>query len=102
MKNKVITSQGNVQFIFPDGKIVNVHPNHIYTAFNEDTVSFILVALPKSSGLALMTSKAEDLELNGETYSFAELPAAMSEAFAIAGAQARCAPSERTGSVEKS
>lgn len=90
MKNKVITSQGNVQFIFPDGKIVNVHPNHIYTAFNEDTVSFILVALPKSSGLALMTSKAEDLELNGETYSFAELPAAMSEAFAIAGAQARC------------
>ena len=90
MNNKVITTQGNVQFQFPDGKIVNVHPNHIYTAFNEDTVSFILVALPKSSGLSTMTSKAEDLELNGAVYSFAELPNAVSEAFAIAGAQARC------------
>lgn len=90
MNNKVITTQGNVQFQFPDGKIVNVHPNHIYTAFNEDTVSFILVGLPKTSGLSTMTSKAEDLELNGTVYSFAELPNAVSEAFAIAGAQARC------------
>lgn len=90
MNNKVITTQGNVQFQFPDGKIVNVHPNHIYTVFNEDTVSFILVGLPKTSGLSTMTSKAEDLELNGTVYSFAELPNAISEAFAIAGAQARC------------
>ena len=90
MNNKVITSQGNVQFQFPDGKIVNVHPNHIYTVFNEDTVSFILVALPKSSGLALMTSKAEDLEINGTIYTFEELPSALAEEFAIAGAQARC------------
>jgi len=90
MKNKIITSEGNVQFQFPDGKIVNVHPNHLYTVFNEDTVSFILIALPPSSGLAIMASKAEDLELDGQTYSIADLPNAVSEAFAEAGAQARC------------
>jgi predicted nucleic acid-binding Zn-ribbon protein len=90
MKNKIITSEGNVQFQFPDGKIVNVHPNHLYTVFNEDTVSFILIALPPSSGLAIMASKAEDLELDGQTYSIADLPNAVAEAFAEAGAQARC------------
>lgn len=84
MKNKIITSEGNVQFQFLDGKIVNVHPNHLYTVFNEDTVSFILIALPPSSGLAIMASKAEDLELDGQTYSIADLPNAVAEAFAEA------------------
>lgn len=69
---------------------MNVHPNHLYTVFNEDTVSFILIALPPSSGLAIMASKAEDLELDGQTYSIADLPNAVAEAFAEAGAQARC------------
>lgn len=88
--NKLITSEGNVQFIFGDtGKIINVHPFHIYTTFNEDTVSFILIGLPKSSGLAIFTSKAEDLEVNGEIYSFDDLPDALADAFAIAGAQMR-------------
>lgn len=90
-KNKIITSEGNVQFQLGDGsgKIINVHPFHIYSVFNEDTVSFILIAMPKSSGLAIFTSKAEDLEVNGTTYTFAELPDALAEAFAVAGAQAR-------------
>ena len=90
MINKIITSEGNVQFIYGDsGKIINVHPFHVYTVFNVDTVSFLLIAMPKDSGLAIFTTKAEDLEVNGETYTFEELPNALSEAFAIAGAQAR-------------
>jgi len=90
MINKIITSEGNVQFIYGDsGKIINVHPFHVYSVFNVDTVSFLLIAMPKDSGLAIFTTKAEDLEINGETYTFEELPNALSEAFAIAGAQAR-------------
>ena len=87
--NKIITSEGNVQFQTPDGKIINVHPFHIYTVFNEDTVSFLLIAMPKSSGLAIFTSKAEDLEVDGTVYTIDELPNALSEAFAKAGAVAR-------------
>lgn len=85
-KNKVITSEGNVRFEFPDtGKIINAHPNHIYTSFNIDTVSFMLIALPKSSGLSIMTSRYEDLELDGVTYSFEDLPQAIADALAKAG-----------------
>lgn len=87
--NKIITSEGNVQFQTADGNIINVHPFHIYTTFNEDTVSFILIAMPKSSGLAIFTSKAEDLEVDGTVYTIEQLPNALSEAFAKAGAVAR-------------
>lgn len=87
--NKIITSEGNVQFQTADGNIINVHPFHIYTTFNEDTVSFILIAMPKSSGLAIFTSKASDLEVNGTVYTIEQLPNALSEAFAKAGAVAR-------------
>lgn len=87
--NKIITSEGNVQFQTADGSIINVHPFHIYTTFNEDTVSFILIAMPKSSGLAIFTSKASDLEVDGTVYTIEQLPNALSEAFAKAGAVAR-------------
>ena len=90
MKNKIITSEGNIQFVFGDsGKVINIHPFHIFTSFNEDTISFIQIALPKSSGLALMTSTAEDLEVNGSSYSFEQLKDVLAEEFAEAGAQAR-------------
>lgn len=89
-KNKIITSEGNVQFIFGDtGKIINAHPNHIYTSFNVDTVSFMLIALPKSSGLAIMSTKAADLEFNGSTYSISQLPDVITDAFVEAGASVR-------------
>lgn len=87
--NKIITSEGNVQFQTADGNIINVHPFHIYTTFNQDTVSFILIAMPKSSGLAIFTSKASDLEVDGTVYTIEQLPNALSEAFAKAGAVAR-------------
>ena len=87
--NKIITSEGNVQFQTADGYIINVHPFHIYTTFNEDTVSFILIAMPKYSGLAIFTSKASDLEVDGTVYTIEQLPNALSEAFAKAGAVAR-------------
>ena len=89
MKNQINTSEGNVQFITPDGKLMNVHPSHVYAVFNQDTVSFLLIAMPKSSGLAVFTSTAEDLLFNGETYTFEQLKTVIPEAFAIAGAQAR-------------
>ena len=87
MKNKIITSEGNVQFIFGDtGKIINVHPNFIYTSFNTDTVTFMLTSLAKSSGLCIMATRAEDLEINGVTYPFNQLPNVIAEAFSQAGA----------------
>ena len=90
MKNQINTSEGNVQFITPDGKLMNVHPSHVYAVFNQDTVSFLLIAMPKSSGLAVFTTTAEDLLFNGETYTFEQLKTVIPEAFAEAGAQARC------------
>ncbi len=89
MYNKITTSESNVQFEGVDGKVINVHPFHIYTQFNVDTVSFMLIASTKDSGRAIFTSRAEDLQVNGSVYSFAQLPSVLQEAFADAGAQAR-------------
>ena len=86
-KNKIITNDGYAQFIWGDGsgRIHETACDNVYAAFYEDTVSFVLIGLPKSSGLALFTTRAEDLELNGVTYSVAELPDAVAEAFAPGG-----------------
>ena len=85
-KNKIITSEGNIQFQFPDGKILNIDPKNVYSVYNTNTVNFILISAMKNSGLAFMSSTAEDLELNGQTYTFAQLPDAIAEAFSDAGA----------------
>lgn len=84
MKNQIIINEGIAQFIFGDGsgRIITTAVNNVYSVFNIDTVSFVLIGLPKSSGLSLFTTRAEDLELNGVTYSIAELPDAVAEAFA--------------------
>lgn len=89
MKNKIITSEGNIQFIDSEGKVINISPSQVYSVINEDTVSFILVHLPKSSGLSLFTTKVEDLELNGTTYSQSTIADALAEAFSEAGAVGR-------------
>lgn len=88
--NQIFTSEGNIMFVKANGKITNVHPFNVYTHFNTDTVSFILVALPESSGLAFFTSRANDLEIDGETYTFNELKVVIPEKFKMSGAQARC------------
>ena len=84
IKNKIITNDGYAQFIWGDGtsRIHETACDNVYATFFEDTVSFVLIGLPKSSGLALFTTRAADLELNGVTYSVADLPDAVAEAFA--------------------
>lgn len=88
--NQIYTSEGNIMFVKANGKITNVHPFNVYTHFNKDTVSFVLIALPESSGLSFFTSKADDLEIDGEQYTFDELKEVIPEKFKMSGAQARC------------
>lgn len=89
-KNKIITSQGNVQFINSKGRTINMHPMHCYAVYQDDTVSFLFIYMKEYSGRAFFSSQFEDLEVNGESYgSLDELKDAINYAFAKAGAQAR-------------
>lgn len=89
-KNKIITSQGNVQFINSKGRTINIHPWHVYSVFEADTVSFLFVYMKDYSGQAFFASQMEDLEVNGVIYDdMDDLKNALAEAFAKAGAQAR-------------
>ena len=89
-KNKIITSQGNVQFINSKGKTISMHPMHCYAVYQDDTVSFLFIYMKEYSGQAFFASQFEDLEVDGETYdSIDALKEAIAEAFAKAGAQAR-------------
>ena len=90
MKTIITTSEGNVKFELIDGRVINIHPYRLYTVYNQDTVSFIQVSIPKEAGQAIVTSRVEDLEVNGSTYSDIQtLQEALLEAFVDAGAQAR-------------
>ena len=89
-KNKIITTQGNVQFINSKGRAINVHPYHVYSVYEGDTVSFLFIGMKDYSGQAIFASQYEDLELNGVTYgNMEDLKDAIGVAFAHAGAQAR-------------
>ena len=89
-KNKIITSQGNVQFINSKGKVINMHPMHCYYVVENDTISFLFIYMKDYSGQAFFASQFEDLEVNGELYdNMEDLIEAINYAFAKAGAQAR-------------
>lgn len=89
-KNKIITSQGNVQFINSKGRTINMHPMHCYAVYENDTVSFLFIYMKDYSGQAFFASQYEDLEVNGETFdNMDDLKDAINYAFAKAGAQAR-------------
>lgn len=89
-KNKIITSQGNVQFINSKGRTINMHPMHCYYVAENDTISFLFIYMKDYSGQAFFASQYEDLEVNGETYdNIDDLKDAINYAFAKAGAQAR-------------
>lgn len=89
-KNKIITSQGNVQFINSKGRTISVHPWHVYAVYESDTVSFLFVGMKDYSGQAIFASQYDDLEVNGVSYdNMEDLKEAISVAFAHAGAQAR-------------
>ena len=89
-KNKIITSQGNVQFINSKGRTIDMHPMHCYAIYENDTVSFLFIYMKEYSGQAFFSSQFEDLEVNGETYdNIDDLKDAINYAFAKAGAQAR-------------
>lgn len=91
-KNKIITSVGSVQFIWGDksNRNITVNPNFVYTSVFEDTISFTLVGLPRQTGLALFTTRFEDVELNGTSYpSIEALQEAVADAFSKAGSSVR-------------
>jgi len=89
-KNKIITSQGNVQFINSKGRTINMHPMHCYYVAENDTISFLFIYMKDYSGQAFFASQFEDLEVNGETFdNIDDLKDAINYAFAKAGAQAR-------------
>ena len=87
-KNKIITSNGSVTFIWGDesGRKITVNPNFVYVSIFEDTISFTLVGIPRPTGLSLFTTRYQDLELNGATFGSAEEAlVAIQDAFAKAG-----------------
>ena len=89
-KNKIITSQGNVQFTNSKGRTIDMHPMHCYAVYENDTVSFLFIYMKEYSGQAFFSSQYEDLEVNGESFdSLESMKEAITDAFAHAGAQAR-------------
>lgn len=86
-KNKIITGEGYVQFVWgDDSRTITVNPNFVYVSLFEDTLSFTLVGVPRPTGLSLFTTRYQDLELNGSTFgSAAEALSAIQDAFAKAG-----------------
>lgn len=84
--NKVIFSNGNVQFIEANGHITNVSPSKVYTRINGDTISFVFIAFAESSGLSFMTSLVKDLEIDGVVYSKDEVADVLARKFTSASA----------------
>lgn len=86
-KNKIITSAGNVQFIWGDGsRTISINPNYVFVSLFEDTLSFTLVGVPRPTGLSLFTTKYDDFELDGSTFSTEEEALqAIQDAFSKAG-----------------
>ena len=88
-KNKVIFGDGIVRFERCDGLIQQLTPLRVYCVFGADTVTFKLTSSAKENGLCILTSKAENLEVDGITYGIGELPLVLEQKFAESGAVAR-------------
>lgn len=67
------TSEDSITFIDVDGKQLIVPKNRVYTHFNVDTVTFLLIERYDNEGICLFSTKASDLQINGETYTYQEL-----------------------------
>lgn len=69
----ITTTDTNITFTDSDGKVKIVPKNRVYTHFNVDTVTFLLIERYDNEGICLFSTKAEDLEINGTTYTYEQL-----------------------------
>ena len=67
------TSDTNITFTDTNGKVMVVPKNRVYTHFNVDTVTFLLIERYDNEGICIFTTIAEDLEINGTTYTYEQL-----------------------------
>lgn len=69
----ISTSDANITFTDTNGKVMVVPKNRVYTHFNVDTITFLLIERYDNEGICLFSTKAEDLEINGTTYTYEQL-----------------------------
>ena len=67
------TTNGNITFTDVDGRVVIVPKNKVYTHFKNDTITFLLIERYDKEGICLFTTLAEDLQINGVTYTYEQL-----------------------------
>ena len=67
------TTNDNITFTDVDGRVVIVPKNRVYTHFKNDTITFLLVERYDKEGICLFTTLAEDLQINGVTYTYEQL-----------------------------
>lgn len=72
MKYSINTSDTNITFTV-NGKVKTVPKNRVWVHYNTDTVTFLLIERYDNEGICLLTTKAEDLEINGTTYTYQQL-----------------------------
>ena len=67
------TDKKSVTFIDVDGKVKVVSLNQVWYRIKDDTITFLLVDRYGSEGICIFTTMAEDLQINGKTYTIEEL-----------------------------
>ena len=67
------TTDENITFTDVNGRVAIVPKNRVYTHFNVDTITFLLVERYESEGVCLFTTRAEDLQINGVVYTYEQL-----------------------------
>lgn len=84
-KNKITFSEGQVVFERADGYTISCNPTAVYVVYHNNTATFKLIPIPKESGLAIMSSMVDDLEVDGTTYrNMEDLEEALTDKFAHA------------------
>ena len=69
----ISTTDTNITFTDTNGKVMVVPKNRVYTHFNVDTITFLLIERYDNEGICIFTTIAEDLEINGTTYTYEQL-----------------------------
>ena len=69
----ISTTDANITFTDTNGKVMVVPKNRVYTHFNVDTITFLLIERYDNEGICIFTTMAEDLQINGTTYTYEQL-----------------------------
>lgn len=67
------TDKKSVTFIDVDGRVKVVSLNQVWYRIKDDTITFLLVDRYGSEGICIFTTLAEDLQINGKTYTIEQL-----------------------------